>query len=269
MAVPSVLEKIITHKSQEVAIQKTLISEDTLIANIEASQDRPRGFMNALRESMALGGMAIIAEIKKASPSAGVIRKDFNPVEIAKSYAANGAVCLSVLTDQHFFQGNALYLHDVRAVVGLPILRKDFIIDRYQIIESRMLGADCILLIAAILNDDLLMEFTCLAHDLGMDVLVEVHDEIELARALKLPLHVVGVNNRNLHDFSISLETTIQLHKKLPEDWFLISESGIHCHDDVKYLQSVGVNAFLIGSVLMAADDPGKALNSLILGGSL
>lgn len=266
MAVPSVLEKIIAHKYQEVAAQKALVAEAQLIAQIEAVDDAPRGFMAMLQSCQARDGVAVIAEVKKASPSAGVIREDFHPVEIAKSYAANGAACLSILTDKSFFQGDDSFLHAVRQAVNLPLLRKDFIVDSYQIIQSRALGADCVLLIAAVLDDAQLLAFTRLAHDLGMDVLLEVHNAQEFERALRLPISAIGVNNRNLHDFSVSLETTLSLQKNLPEGWFLISESGIQSHEDILRLQAAGVTVFLIGGTLMAADNPGAALNNLILG---
>lgn len=262
----SILEDICARKHEEVEVQKALISENTLIAHIAASRDEPRGFMNALRDMMSLGKPAVIAEIKKASPSAGIIREDFHPIDIAQQYASNDAACLSVLTDEHYFQGNALYLRDVRDAVSLPLLRKDFMVDRYQIVESRALGADCILLIAAALTDAQMAEFTRVAHDLGMDVLVEVHNEQEFDRALQLPVHAIGVNNRNLHDFSVDLSTSTTLQQKLPEDYFLISESGIDSHADIVSLQNAGINAFLVGGSLMKAENPGLALKQLICG---
>ena len=237
---------------------------DTLVANISASNDTPRGFMKALQARVAIGGTAVIAEVKKASPSMGVIRASFDPVAIAESYAAAGATCLSVLTDEKYFQGSGHYLRLIRAAVGLPLLRKDFIVDEYQIVEARALGADAILLIVAALSDEELAAFTRLAHDLGLDVLVEVHDEAECERALQLPLRVIGVNNRNLHDFSVSLETSRRIQAMLPADYLLVSESGIHTRADIEALQGDGIHAFLVGGSLMQADDPGAALSALL-----
>ena len=237
---------------------------DTLVANISASNDTPRGFMKALQARVAIGGTAVIAEVKKASPSMGVIRASFDPVAIAESYAAAGATCLSVLTDEKYFQGSGHYLRLIRAAVGLPLLRKDFIVDEYQIVEARALGADAILLIVAALSDAELAAFTRLAHDLGLDVLVEVHDEAECARALQLPLRVIGVNNRNLHDFSVSLDTSRRIKTMLPADYLLVSESGIHTRADIEALQADGIHAFLVGGALMQADDPGVALSALL-----
>ena len=260
----TILDDILAHKRQEVAAQKQRVDMDTLIANISASNDTPRGFMKALQARVAIGGTAVIAEVKKASPSMGVIRASFDPVAIAESYAAAGATCLSVLTDEKYFQGSGHYLRLVRAAVGLPLLRKDFIVDEYQIVEARALGADAILLIVAALSDAELAAFTRLAHDLGLDVLVEVHDEAECARALQLPLRVIGVNNRNLHDFSVSLDTSRRIKTMLPADYLLVSESGIHTRADIEALQADGIHAFLVGGALMQADDPGVALSALL-----
>ena len=260
----SILDDILAHKRQEVAAQKQRVDMDTLVANISASNDTPRGFMKALQARVAIGGTAVIAEVKKASPSMGVIRASFDPVAIAESYAAAGATCLSVLTDEKYFQGSGHYLRLVRAAVGLPLLRKDFIVDEYQIVEARALGADAILLIVAALSDAELAAFTRLAHDLGLDVLVEVHDEAECARALQLPLRVIGVNNRNLHDFSVSLDTSRRIKTMLPADYLLVSESGIHTRADIEALQAEGIHAFLVGGALMQADDPGVALSALL-----
>lgn len=260
----TILDDILAHKRQEVAAQKQRVDMDTLVANISASNDTPRGFMKALQARVAIGGTAVIAEVKKASPSMGVIRASFDPVAIAESYAAAGATCLSVLTDEKYFQGSGHYLRLVRAAVGLPLLRKDFIVDEYQIVEARALGADAILLIVAALSDAELAAFTRLAHDLGLDVLVEVHDEAECARALQLPLRVIGVNNRNLHDFSVSLETSRRIKTMLPADYLLVSESGIHTRADIEALQADGIHAFLVGGALMQADDPGVALSALL-----
>lgn len=260
----TILDDILAHKRQEVAAQKQRVDMDTLVANISASNDVPRGFMKALQARVAIGGTAVIAEVKKASPSMGVIRASFDPVAIAESYAAAGATCLSVLTDEKYFQGSGRYLRLIRAAVGLPLLRKDFIVDEYQIVEARALGADAILLIVAALSDDELAAFTRLAHDLGLDVLVEVHDEAECERALKLPLRVIGVNNRNLHDFSVSLDTTRRIKAMVPPDYLVVSESGIHTRADIDALQANGVSAFLVGGALMQADDPGAALAALL-----
>lgn len=260
----TILDDILAHKRLEVAAQKQRVDMDTLVANISASNDTPRGFMKALQARVAIGGTAVIAEVKKASPSMGVIRASFDPVAIAESYAAAGATCLSVLTDEKYFQGSGHYLRLVRAAVGLPLLRKDFIVDEYQIVEARALGADAILLIVAALSDAELAAFTRLAHDLGLDVLVEVHDEAECARALQLPLRVIGVNNRNLHDFSVSLDTSRRIKTMLPADYLLVSESGIHTRADIEALQADGIHAFLVGGALMQADDPGAALSALL-----
>ena len=260
----TILDDILAHKRLEVAAQKQRVDMDTLVANISASNDTPRGFMKALQARVAIGGTAVIAEVKKASPSMGVIRASFDPVAIAESYAAAGATCLSVLTDEKYFQGSGHYLRLIRAAVGLPLLRKDFIIDEYQIVEARALGADAILLIVAALSDAELAAFTRLAHDLGLDVLVEVHDEAECARALQLPLRVIGVNNRNLHDFSVSLDTSRRIKTMLPADYLLVSESGIHTRADIEALQADGIHAFLVGGALMQADDPGVALSALL-----
>ena len=260
----TILDDILAHKRQEVAAQKQRVDMDTLVANISASNDTPRGFMKALQARVAIGGTAVIAEVKKASPSMGVIRASFDSVAIAESYAAAGATCLSVLTDEKYFQGSGRYLRLIRAAVGLPLLRKDFIVDEYQIVEARALGADAILLIVAALSDDELAAFTRLAHDLGLDVLVEVHDEAECERALKLPLRVIGVNNRNLHDFSVSLDTTRRIKAMVPPDYLVVSESGIHTRADIDALQADGISAFLVGGALMQADDPGAALAALL-----
>ena len=260
----TILDDILAHKRQEVAAQKQRVDMDTLVANISASNDVPRGFMKALQARVAIGGTAVIAEVKKASPSMGVIRASFDPVAIAESYAAAGATCLSVLTDEKYFQGSGRYLRLIRAAVGLPLLRTDFIVYEYQIVEARALGADAILLIVAALSDDELAAFTRLAHDLGLDVLVEVHDEAECERALKLPLRVIGVNNRNLHDFSVSLDTTRRIKAMVPPDYLVVSESGIHTRADIDALQADGVSAFLVGGALMQADDPGAALAALL-----
>jgi indole-3-glycerol phosphate synthase len=223
----------------------------------------PRGFAAALRRRIDAGRAAVIAEVKKASPSRGVLRADFRPADIATSYAAGGAACLSVLTDRDFFQGDDEYLRQARAACTLPVLRKDFVIDAYQVYESRLLGADCILLIVAALGDARLSEFAGLAAQLELDVLVEVHDADELARALALNVPLVGVNNRDLRSFDIRLETTLDLLPAIPPDRVVVTESGIHTVQDVQRLRAHGVNAFLVGEAFMRAPDPGAELRKL------
>lgn len=227
------------------------------------AQSHPAGFADALRARIDRDEAAIIAEIKKASPSKGVIRADFDPPRIARSYAAAGAACLSVLTDVKYFQGADEYLQQAKQASGLPVLRKDFMIDEYQVWESRALGADCILLIVAALGDAQLMELSHLALELGMDVLVEVHDAAELERALALHLPLIGINNRNLRTFETTLQTTIDLLQRVPADRIVVTESGIHTAADVATMRSHGVNVFLIGEAFMRADDPGSALREL------
>ncbi len=222
-----------------------------------------RDFIAALRVKIAAGQPAVIAEIKKASPSKGVLREDFIAADIAQSYAECGAACLSVLTDVQFFQGCVDYLKQARASCQLPVLRKDFMVDAYQIYESRACGADAILLIAAILSDAQMKEFEAIAHALDMAVLVEVHDAPELARALKLRTPLIGINNRNLKTFEVSLDTTLSLLHEVPNDRLLICESGIHSRDDVLRMGAAGVNAFLVGEAFMRAPDPGEALLAL------
>lgn len=261
----TILEEIIAHKHLEVAEQQQKIPTDALIEMIAESQDTPRGFMKALRHKVLSKHPAVIAEIKKASPSLGVIREDFDPVSIAKSYQSGGATCLSVLTDRKYFQGHSGHIPKVRHAVPLPVLRKDFMVDPYQILESRVLGADAVLLIVAALTDKELLEMTYLAHDLGMDVLVEVHNADECQRALQLPIRAIGVNNRDLHDFSVNLETSQNLKMMLPNrDYLLISESGINTPADIRQLRKADIYAFLIGGCLMQAPNPGEALTRLL-----
>jgi len=259
---PDILRKIVQRKAEIVAERRARIPLQALIDDLGAAPP-PRGFFDALQERHSLGQAAVIAEIKKASPSKGVIREDFNPEQIARSYAQHGAACLSVLTDVDFFQGRDEYLQQAREACTLPVLRKDFMIDHYQIYESRMLGADCILLIVACLSDVLLNELCGLAHDLEMDVLIEVHDEQELERALRVPNKLVGINNRNLRSFETSLETTLSLRQRVPGDYILVSESGIHTPEDVQLLRENGIQSFLVGEAFMAADDPGAKLKEL------
>jgi indole-3-glycerol phosphate synthase len=257
-----ILEKIVAVKREEVAAAKKKI---TLEAMREDAFSRvlTRDFVGALRAKIAAGQAAVIAEIKKASPSKGVIRADFVPADIAQSYAEHGAACLSVLTDRQFFQGQPDYLKQARASCDLPVLRKDFIVDPYQVYESRSMGADCILLIAACLADAQMAELEAIARSLDMAVLVEVHDGAELQRALKLKTPLVGINNRNLRSFEVSLDTTLGLLKDVPPDRLLVTESGILQREDVQKMRAAGVHAFLVGEAFMRADDPGEALAAL------
>ncbi|MBT3708236.1 MAG: indole-3-glycerol phosphate synthase TrpC [Gammaproteobacteria bacterium] len=259
---PTVLEKIISRKAEEVAALKRLRSQADLEALLTAV-DSPRGFANAMQETVAAGRSAVIAEVKKASPSKGVIREDFDPAQIARSYELGGACCLSVLTDIDFFQGSDLYLQQARAACSLPVIRKDFMIDPYQVVEARALGADCILLIVAALDDGLMHELNATAKASGLDVLVEVHDAAELERALTLDTPLVGINNRNLHNFETSLHTTIDLLAHIPDDRLVVTESGIHLPADVALMKQHDVNAFLVGEAFMRADEPGNKLAEL------
>ena len=257
-----ILNKIIAVKRQEVA---EAIGRKPLSAMRQDAESRvnTRDFVGALRAKIAAGRPAVIAEIKKASPSKGVLRADFIPADIAQSYAEFGAACLSVLTDQQFFQGSIDYLKQARASCSLPVLRKDFIIDAYQVYESRVMGADCILLIAACLDDAQLKTLEALAMSLDMAVLVEVHDEAELARALQLKTPLIGINNRNLNTFEVSLEVTLSLMGQVPAERLLVTESGIMSPQDVKRLREAKINAFLVGEAFMRADEPGEALAEL------
>lgn len=257
-----ILNKIVAVKRQEVAAAIKRKPLDAMRADAE-SRMLTRDFVGALRAKIAAGKPAVIAEIKKASPSKGVLRADFIPADIAQSYAEYGAACLSVLTDKDFFQGSADYLKQARASCGLPVLRKDFIIDPYQVYESRVMGADCILLIAACLDDAQMKTLEALAFSLDMAVLVEVHDRAELDRALKLKTPLVGINNRNLQTFDVSLDTTLSLLKHVPADRLLVTESGVSTAADVARLREAQVHAFLVGEAFMRADDPGEALAAL------
>lgn len=258
----NILQKIAKQKIKEVAVLKQQKPVEELKKVIEQTSV-PRHFIKALQAKIANQQPAVIAEIKKASPSQGVIREDFDPVEIAKSYAKAGAACLSILTDQQFFQGSNVYLQQARASVDLPVLRKDFIVDEYQIYEARAIGADCILLIATILDDTQLMAFTELAIQLNMAVLVEVHDITELNRALLLPTPLIGINNRDLRTFKTDLKTSLTLARHLPEDRLLITESGIHAPQDVNLMLQQNIQAFLVGEAFMRAEDPGQKLREL------
>ena len=257
-----ILEKILAVKRAEIAAAKQRLPFVQLRAQAEAAA-RPRDFVGALRGKIASGLPAVIAEVKKASPSRGVLRADFDPQAIAISYARNGAACLSVLTDEQFFQGRPDYLRQARAASGLPALRKDFMLDVYQVHEARAWGADCILLIVAALDDRLMAELEQAALDLGMAVVVEVHDGQELERALRLNTPLVGINNRNLRTFETRLETTLELLGGMPGDRIVITESGILAPADVQRMQAAGVHAFLVGEAFMRAPDPGQALSAL------
>ena len=263
-----ILNKIVAVKHEEVAAAQKRLPFDVIRADAE-SRVLTRDFEGALRAKIAKGQAAVIAEIKKASPSKGVLRADFIPADIAQSYAdGNGkisAACLSVLTDKQFFQGSVDYLKQARASCELPVLRKDFMIDPYQVYEARAIGADCILLIAAALSDGQMQELEAVAHSLDMAVLVEVHDGAELQRALKLKTPLVGINNRNLRNFEVSLDTTLGLLKDVPADRLLVTESGIHTREDVCRMRDAGVNAFLVGEAFMRADEPGEALAQLFV----
>jgi len=258
-----ILAKILAVKAEEVATARQLRSESELLREARARRD-VRGFAQAIEDKIAAGQPGVIAEIKKASPSKGVIREHFVPADIAASYAAHGAACLSVLTDVQFFQGSYDHLRQARAACTLPVLRKDFIIDPYQIAHARALGADCILLIAAALAPSGLRDLEACAMELGMDVLVEVHDAAELDIALTLKTPLLGINNRNLRTFETRLETTLELLDRIPEDKRVITESGIMTADHVRMMRGHGVDAFLVGETFMRAPDPGQALAQLI-----
>ncbi|MBD3671505.1 MAG: indole-3-glycerol phosphate synthase TrpC [Gammaproteobacteria bacterium] len=259
---PDILKKILARKREEIAERSAESSLDKLKQQAKAAS-APRGFVRAMEEAVAQGKPAIIAEIKKASPSKGVIREDFNPTSIAYSYQEGGACCLSVLTDEDYFQGSLQYLKDARGATSLPVIRKDFIIDPYQVYEARAIGADCILLIVAALDDETLLALTELAHELGMDVLMEVHDGEELERALRCPVRLIGINNRNLRTFEVSLQTTLDLLPTIPADRLVVTESAIHSRDDIKLMRDNGVNCFLVGEAFMRADEPGEKLAEL------
>lgn len=259
---PDILKKIIARKREEIVAGLQNVSLSEMIKRAQAA-DACRGFVDAIKNKIRVGDAAVIAEIKKASPSKGVIREDFRPADIAVSYEQGGAACLSVLTDRDFFQGRNEYLQQARAACALPVIRKDFIIDEYQVYEARAIGADCILLIVAALDDRRIAELAQLATALGMDVLVEIHDAEELQRALPLNLPLVGINNRNLRTFEVSLQTTLDLLPQIPGDRIVVTESAIHAVDDVALMRRHGVNAFLVGEAFMRADDPGARLATL------
>ena len=257
-----ILDKIVAVKRQEVAAALARKPLAAMRADAE-SRVLTRDFVGAMRAKIAAGLPAVIAEVKKASPSKGVLRADFIPADIAQSYAEHGAACLSVLTDQPFFQGSVDYLKQARASCDLPVLRKDFMVDPYQVYEARAMGADCILLIAACLDDAQMQSLEALAMSLDMAVLVEVHDGAELQRALQLKTPLLGINNRNLKTFEVSLDTTLGLLKDVPAGHLLVTESGINTVADVQRMRSAGVQAFLVGEVFMRADEPGQALAAL------
>jgi indole-3-glycerol phosphate synthase len=258
----SVLERIMAVKRAEVAAAKKALPQSELQARARAAAP-PRNFISGITEKIASGKAAVIAEIKRASPSKGLLRENFEPAEIARSYAAGGAACLSILTDREFFQGAPEHLAAARAACTLPALRKDFIFDPYQVYEARAMGADCILLIAACLSFNEMKELEALANALGMAVLVEVHDGAELDAALELRTPLVGVNNRDLRTFDTRLETTLRLLERLPKDRIPVTESGIRSAADVKRMRAHGVNAFLVGEAFMRAADPGAELRSM------
>ena len=257
-----ILEKIVAVKREEVAAAQKKKPFAAMRADAE-SRVLTRDFEGALRARIAAGRPAVIAEVKKASPSKGVLRADFIPADIAQSYAEHGAACLSVLTDRQFFQGEPDYLKQARASCDLPVLRKDFMVDAYQVYESRAMGADCILLIAACLDDAQMAQLEAIARSLDMAVLVEVHDRQELQRALKLRTPLVGINNRNLRTFEVSLDTTLGMKDDVPADRLLVTESGILAPADVQKMRAAGVHAFLVGEAFMRAPDPGVALAGL------
>jgi indole-3-glycerol phosphate synthase len=262
-----ILQRILDRKAEEIAERSARIPLDALRARL-ADAPPTRGFAAAIEAKRAAGKPAVIAEVKKASPSKGVIREDFDPAEIARSYEAGGAACLSVLTDIDFFQGADAYLQQARAACALPVLRKDFTVDPYQIVEARVLGADCILLIVSALDDAQLSSLYREAMDLGLDVLVEVHDASELGRALELRsihgrLPMIGVNNRNLRTFEVSLATTLSLKYAVPADRILVTESGIGTRDDIDWMLAAGVDVFLVGESFMRDPEPGTALQRL------
>ncbi|MFC5571440.1 indole-3-glycerol phosphate synthase TrpC [Lysobacter yangpyeongensis] len=257
-----ILTTILARKAEEIE-QRSRVRPLSELRARALAQPATRGFVRSIRQRLVAGEPAVIAEVKKASPSKGVIRADFRPAEIARSYEAGGAACLSVLTDVDFFQGSNLYLSEARGACRLPVIRKDFIVDPYQVYEARMIGADCILLIVAALEDARMIELANLAGELGMDVLVEVHDIDELERALQTDCELIGVNNRNLRTFEVSLDTTLALKDAVPPDRILVTESGIATREDVAKMRGAGIDTFLVGERFMRDADPGAALRRL------
>lgn len=262
MSTPDILRRILATKAEEIAQCAARVPLKELSARV-FDVEPPRGFAACLTKALTHQPSAVIAEIKKASPSKGLLRADFQPAAIAASYARGGATCLSVLTDSRYFQGSTKDLQSARAACALPVLRKDFIIDPYQVYEARVIGADCVLLIAAALGDATLRELSRLAYELGMDVLTEVHDLEELERVLAMDVALIGINNRNLRNFETRLETTLELLSKIGGDQLVITESGIHTREDVALMRGHGVQCFLVGEALMRARDPGKKLAEL------
>jgi indole-3-glycerol phosphate synthase len=254
-----ILTTILARKAEEIE-QRSRVRPLSELRDRALGQGPTRGFVRAMRRKLDADLPAVIAEVKKASPSKGVIRPDFRPAEIARSYEAGGAACLSVLTDVDFFQGSNLFLSEARSACTLPVIRKDFIVDPYQVYEARMIGADCILLIVAALEDAQMIELANLASELGMDVLVEVHDIDELERALQTDCELIGINNRNLRTFEVSLDTTLGMRQAVPPDRILVTESGITGRADVVRMREAGVHAFLVGESFMREADPGAAL---------
>jgi indole-3-glycerol phosphate synthase len=259
---PDILKRILAVKQEEISAARVAKPLVAVRAEAEA-QPEPRDFLGAIRDKIAAGKAAVIAEIKKASPSKGVIRADFLPAEIAADYAAHGAACLSVLTDARFFQGSSAYLQAARAACMLPVLRKDFLVDPYQVFEARVMGADAILLIVAALDQVVMQELETIAHGLSMTVLVEVHDEKELDRALQLKTPLLGINNRDLRSFKVSLQTTLDLLPRVSAGRTVVTESGILASDNVARMRNNGVNAFLVGEAFMRQPSPGEALEAL------
>lgn len=259
---PDILVKILDRKKEEISERSQKVSIDDLKMKC-GHADAVRGFIDSIERKISDGEPAIIAEIKKASPSKGVLREDFRPAEIARSYAEHGAACLSILTDRDYFQGHEEYLMQARVSCELPVIRKDFIIDPYQVYEARAICADCILLIVSALDDENLLSLYELAKELGMDVLMEVHDKDEMQRALKTGARLIGINNRNLRNFETSLDTTLSMLDMVTDDHILVTESGIHTRDDVQLMRKNNVNAFLVGEAFMRAEDPGEKLAEL------
>jgi len=259
---PDILKKILARKVEEIKERSRKV-DLRLLNRLVEDAGLPRDFLGSLYRKIETGRPAVIAEVKKASPSRGVLRENFDPAQIAVSYERGGAACLSVLTDVDFFRGADSYLQQARAACSLPVLRKDFIIDPYQVYEARVLGADCILLIVAALGDAMLLDLLQLAGHLGMDVLVEVHERVELERVLLTPMTLIGINNRDLHSFETSLEVTLELLEGIPDDRLVVTESGIHTSADVTLMRSRGVNAFLVGEAFMKAPEPGEKLVEL------
>lgn len=260
-----ILEKILATKREEIALGKTMLTEVQWLSKA-ARLEPARGFFAAMRQTVQQGKPAVIAEVKRASPSKGLLRDPFDPAEIAKSYAEHGATCLSVLTDIQYFKGAPHYLDMARQASGLPAIRKDFIIDTYQVVQARGLGADAILLIVSALDLPQLLELEACAHELGMDVLVEVHDAPEMDIALQMKTRLVGVNNRNLRTFDVSLQTTLDLKQMVSPEHLLVTESGIAARADVELMRTNGIHAFLVGEAFMRAPSPGQALETLFSG---